>query len=124
MEYNKVKVTVCGKEYSLQTTESPEYVTSLAMQLDKKIDQILSVNETISLTTATVLVALEILDKNAKINSDIDNIRSQVKSYVEEASKARSELGKLRIEYESLKNQNELLKNDIELHNLKENLDK
>lgn len=123
MEYNKVKVTVCGKEYSLQTIESPEYVNGLATELDKKIEDVLSINDTVSLTTATVLVALELLDKNFKTTSDIDNIRIQVKSYVEEASKARSELDKLKIEYDALKSQNESLKNDLELHNLKEKLD-
>lgn len=124
MEYNKVKVTVCGKEYSLQTTETPEYVASLAKELDKRIDDILNINDTVALTTATVLVALEVLDKNSKITSDIDNIRSQVKSYVEEASKARSEYDKLKLEYETLKSQNDALKSDLELYNLKENLDK
>ena len=38
---NKVKITICGKEYSLQADEQPAYVQQLAARLDQKITELM-----------------------------------------------------------------------------------
>jgi cell division protein ZapA len=119
MNYNKVKVHVCGKEYSLQTTESPAYVNEIARQLDKKINEMMNSNDTISSTTAAVLVGLGLIDDSLKTNSDIDNIRTQITSYVEEAATARLEVEKMKQELENKNREIGQLKTDLELFTLK-----
>ena len=88
---NRVKVTISGKEYPLQTNESPEYIMGVARQLSKKIDTVVESSDNISTSAATTLVALSILDELEKANANIDNIRTQIREYVDEAGKARAE---------------------------------
>lgn len=109
---NKVKVTICGKEYSLQTDEVPSYVINLAKKLDTQINSMMESSDNIPITTATVLVALSALDEAHKANENLDRIRTQIKSYVDDASTARSdceekdkEIALLRTKIVSLENE-------------------
>lgn len=126
---NRVKVTVCGKEYALQTEESASYLIGLARKLDKQINDITEGGDSISMVAATVLAALSALDGAEKANESIDNIRTQIKDYVDEAGRARLERDKAVEQAASLKKQNELLKtklacyeNDLKLKKLKESI--
>lgn len=126
---NRVKVTVCGKEYALQTEESASYLIGLARKLDKQINDITEGGDSISMVAATVLAALSALDDAEKANESIDNIRTQIKDYVDEAGRARLERDKAVEQAASLKKQNELLKtklacyeNDLKLKKLKESI--
>ena len=119
MTYNKVRVTICGKEYVLKTTEDPAYLKSIAKQLNDKIQATMDEDDTITLTTAAILVGLSILDDKFKTNSDIDNIRTQITSYVEEAADARLKAEKLENELENTKRELQRLKTDNELLKLK-----
>ena len=59
---NEVKVMICGKEYKLRTSESPNYVYSLARVLEAKIDEIVNAGSGSSPYTASIMVALALLD--------------------------------------------------------------
>ena len=120
---NKVQVSICGKSYNLQTEESPAYVISLAKDLERKIFQFMDDNEGVNLASATVMVGLSLLDDNTKSVSDADNIRAQIKGYVEEATDLRIEADRLRKEIESLKGENLSLKNDLGFRSLRETVD-
>ena len=63
---NKVRVTICGKEYALQTDETPSYVLGLAKRLDKQIEEMVNSADNISVTAAAVLIALSALDEANK----------------------------------------------------------
>ena len=69
MQYNRVEVYICGKRYVLQTSDDPEYIKELARQLDKKLNDIFNVDDTISLIDASILVAMEIMDESLKNTS-------------------------------------------------------
>ena len=84
---NKVKLTICGVNYYINTDESPEYVESLAQKIDERMSQIIKSGALVTMTQAAVLVALEMADEVAKS----EETRNQVKEYLEEAVKARSE---------------------------------
>ncbi|MEG2597434.1 MAG: cell division protein ZapA [Oscillospiraceae bacterium] len=120
---NKVTVVICGKSYSLQTEENQSYVVTLAKDLDHKISQFMDENESSSLTTAAVMVGLALLDDNMKSVSDVDNIRAQIKGYVEEATDIRIEADQLKREIEILKTENQSLKNDLEFCTLRDTVD-
>ena len=121
---NRVKVVICGKTYTLQTVESPSYMITLAKELDKRINAFLEENESAALTSAAVMVGLELMDESMKSVSDVDNIRAQIKGYVEEAASARIEADQLRRELSLLKRENESLKSDLELYNLRDKVAK
>ena len=88
---NKIKVVICGKEFTLQTAESSYYIFSLARTLEGRINELLSANSSASPFTASIMVGLAALDDLNKANQRLDTLREQSKEYVDEAGKARLE---------------------------------
>ena len=123
LKENKVKITICGKEYSLQTDERPAYVQQLAGRLDHKITEMMENNDTLSLSSAAILVGLTLMDDSYKTTSDMDNIRGEIRNYVEEAGMARAEADSLRKELEEREREIEALKTELGLKQLLRNID-
>lgn len=119
---NRIKVVVCGKEYSLQTEEQPSYIYGLAKRLERQINDLCSSNDCISSYSAAVMIALSTLDDLQKANESIDNIRTQIKEYVDDAGKARMERDEALREVEMLKVKITRLENELKLKKLKENM--
>ena len=119
---NKVRVTICGKEYALQTDETPSYVLGLAKRLDKQIEEMVNSADNISVTAAAVLIALSSLDEANKSNQSIDNIRTQIKDYVDDAGRARLERDEAVKELELTKTKLACLENDLKLKKLKDSI--
>lgn len=119
---NKVKVTVCGKEFSLKTDDEPSYFISLAKKVDDEIYKMMSESDNMSMQSAAVLTALAAYDEAQKANDSIDNIRTQIKEYVDEACRARTERD------EALKKQKELsarissLENELKIKRMKSDI--
>ena len=88
---NDVKVIICGKEYRLKTAEAPNYVFSLARNLEARISAHINSGSGTSPYTAAIMVALSLLDDLNKTNQKLDNVRNQTKEYVSEAGKTRIE---------------------------------
>lgn len=112
---NRVKVTVAGKDYVLQTREEERYVVNLAKVLDHKIGEILELNDSMSLTTACVLVGMDVLDEATKINSETDRLRFQLKDYVEQAAQSSSRIRELEKKVQILEKENQELWHEIEI---------
>lgn len=106
---NKIKIVLSGKEYTIQTDENVSYVKQLAEALDKKIDQFMRQNDSISVTSACMLVSLGLMDDCMKASSDKDNLRKQVIDYLEEATTSRTHIMELQREIDILKEKNEML---------------
>ena len=118
----KVRVIICGKSYTLNTDESPSYLTTLAEALTERINAFMDENDSASLTSAAVMVGLSLLDESNKSTCDVDNFRAQIKGYVEEAANARIEADQLKREIALLRQENEDLKNDLELLKLRDDV--
>lgn len=99
----KVKVKIYNREYSLQTEETQSYTLGLAKKLDTQIVQMMTGGSAISLVDASVLVALSALDECQKANDNIDNIRTQIKDYVDDAGDARLKCDELQKENRALR---------------------
>lgn len=106
---NKIKIVLSGKEYTIQTEESVSYVKQLAEELDHKIKDYMDQNESISVTSACMLVSLGLMDDCNRADSDKENLRKQVIDYLEEATKCRTEVTELKRENELLRQENERL---------------
>lgn len=91
LEKNKVKVTIAGIDYALSTEESPEYTTVLATEIDERLKEIRAANPFISTNQAAVLIALQYANTSKKAEQSADNLRAQIKDYLEDASQAKSE---------------------------------
>ena len=103
MPANKIKLEICGSNYVIATTDTEEYVLSLAEKLDSDMTQMLASNPTASVTTAAVITALGYLDELKKSTSGADNMRAQIKDYLEDAAKAKLAAEEARREVERLR---------------------
>ena len=118
---NEVKVIVCGKEYKLRTAESPNYVFALARALEAKINGYTNGGGS-SPYTASIMVALSLLDDLNKANQRLDNIRNETKEYVDEAGRSRIERDAAQKEIELLKSKIVQLENMVKLKQLKDSI--
>lgn len=111
MPFNKVKLNIAGASYVINSRDSEEKVLELAAVLDRDMREIMEKTPSASITAAAVLCALTYLDKLDKSNRGADNMRNQVKQYLEDADRARTEAEKVKLELEKLKIDIQYLKN-------------
>ena len=103
MPANKIKLEICGASYVIATTDTEEYVLGLAEKLDADMTQIMTNNPSASIATAAVITALGYLDELKKSTSGADNMRAQIKDYLEDAAKAKLSAEEARREVERLR---------------------
>ena len=108
---NKVKLTVAGTTYVVSTNEPEDKVLELAEKLDADMKRILDRTPAASVTAAAVICALTYLEKLDRSDKGADNMRMQIRQYLEEANSARAEAEKVKVELERLKIDIQYLKN-------------
>ena len=89
--------------FSLVTEDEPAYVEGLASKLSDQIEDLVAANVNLSVAQAAVLVALDCEDALCKHNNSSDNLRAQIKDYLEDAARARMEAEGYKRELEKLK---------------------
>ena len=89
MAANRVKLTICGANYVIVSEDEESYVQELGTRLDEEMNELMTKNQAISVTGAAVLKALDYLDELRKATMSADNMRGQVRDYLEDAAKAR-----------------------------------
>ena len=112
---NRVKLEIRGINYYINTAESPEYTEELAKEIDERLAQILKGGSFISMTQAAVLVALEKADAAYKGNQEVESLKVQVKEYLEESAKAKSERDYYKRELERIKTEAKFKNDQINL---------
>lgn len=102
MAKNRVHVRIGGASYTIVTEDEPQYVEDLAETVDSEIRSICNGNPSLSMTQAAVLVALDQMDACKKAGASADNLRVQIKDYLEESARAKMEVEVARREVERL----------------------
>ncbi|MEG0979282.1 MAG: cell division protein ZapA [Oscillospiraceae bacterium] len=110
MEKTKVKLSICGSDYFIFTDDDVKYVNDLGNELDERLSKLVHESSRISITQAAILVALEYADTAKKAVDSADNLRNQIKEYLEdsarykmEAEVARRDIERLNRELQSLR---------------------
>ena len=101
---NKITVNICGTDYTLMAEESPSYIQKVAALVDAKMSEIMAGGR-ISRTDAAVLAAANIADELLKQQSSTENLRSQLKGYLDDANRAKNELSECKREIFKLQQQ-------------------
>ncbi|MDR0992769.1 MAG: cell division protein ZapA [Ruminococcus sp.] len=99
---NKMKISVCGKEYKLNTDSSEEDLRALAASAERTITEFMS-QARLSVQDAAVLAALDAYAEADKHSKSVDNIRIQLQEYISEAARARAEIDEAAKSKENLK---------------------
>lgn len=113
MAKNKVQIKIWGATYSIITEDDAEYVEELGEFIDGEMNNISSKNPSLSSIQCAVLVALDQADACKKATASADNLRAQIKDYLEDSARARMEVDVARREIERL---------NREISNLREKL--
>ena len=103
MPINKVKLNICGTEYIIASDEPEGYVQELGSQVDRAMRGLLDSDERISTTMAAVLTAITNADAAKKAEDSADNLRAQMKGYLDDNARARQEIESLRRELGELR---------------------
>lgn len=102
MEKNRVSLRIYGNSYTIVTEDDPDYVEDLGELIDKEMREIAVDAPSLSTTQCAVLVALNQADACKKATVSADNLRAQIKDYLEDSARARMEVDVARREIERL----------------------
>ena len=92
---NRVTMNICGEEYTLIAEESPSYMERVGKLVDEKLSEVLSAGS-VSRTDAAILTAINLADELLKAQESGENLRRQVKTYLDEAAQAKNEASELK----------------------------
>ena len=98
MATSKVRLNICGSSYVVNTSESEDYMKNLADRLNLDMNEFED-----AITTAAVMTALNYRDELEKASGSADNMRRQIKDYLEDAASAKMAAEEARRENASLK---------------------
>ena len=86
MEKQKTVVTVGGKEYTLVSSDSPEYMNRVAAYVDRKLEE-MSMATRLPTNMVAVLTSLNMADELMKSHDENSRLRREIMAL-------RAELGK------------------------------
>ncbi len=110
MSRNRIRLNICGAEFALTSDDSESYVHAIAEEVEAGITELVQKSPHISITTAGIISALNYCDEKHKSEDAADNLRSQIKDYLEDSSRARTEAEEARREVERLKKELQTLR--------------
>ena len=94
---NRITDSICGEDYTLLAEENPGYMQKVAALVDAKMTDIMASGR-VSRMDAAVLAAANLADEMLKQQGITENLRSQLKGYLDDMNKAKSELSECKRE--------------------------
>ena len=94
---NRVVVTICGEDYTFVAEESTSYMQKVGAYVGDKMNEILNTAK-VGRTDAAVLTAANIADELFESQAAAEQLRGQIKGYLDEAGKAQAEVSELKRE--------------------------
>ena len=101
---NHVVITICGEEYNFVADESAAYMQRVGSYVSDKMHEVLS-SAKVGRTDAAILTAANITDELFKAQAAAEQLRAQIKGYLDEAGKAQAEVSELKRELFRLQQQ-------------------
>ena len=92
---NRVTMSICGEEYTLVAEESSAYMEKVGALVDKKMSELMDAAH-MGRGDAAVLAAVNIADELFKAQESAENLRRQLKTYLDEAAQAKAEISELK----------------------------
>ena len=90
---NRVVINICGEDYTFVAEESAAYMEKVGAYVSGKMQEVLD-----GRTDAAVLTAVNITDELFKAQSASEQLRGQIKGYLDEAGKAQNQVSELKRE--------------------------
>ena len=93
---NRVVINICGEDYTFVAEESAAYMEKVGAYVSGKMQEVLD-GAKVGRTDAAVLTAVN-TDELFKAQSASEQLRSQIKGYLDEAGKAQNQVSELKRE--------------------------
>ena len=94
---NRVVISICGEEYTFIADESAANMQKVGSYVSEKMEEVLN-SAKVGRTDAAILTAANIADELFKAQAASEQLRSQIKGYLDEAGRAQSEASELKRE--------------------------
>ena len=94
---NRVVISICGEDYTFVAEESAAYMEKVGNYVSAKMNEVLS-SAKVGQIDAAVLTAVNITDELFKSQAAAEQLRGQIKEYLDEAGKAQAEASELKRE--------------------------
>ncbi|MBQ6020894.1 MAG: cell division protein ZapA [Clostridia bacterium] len=101
MEKKNVRFYVFGAEFRILTGDSEEYIRSIAADTEARIRRYHDGGKVTGFQAA-VLTAMEFAEENRRKETILDNIKQQLKSYLDDAARIKTERDQYKEAYEKL----------------------
>lgn len=88
---NRVTIRIAGENYTILSPESASYMQRIAQMVDERMEETQGLPG-MSLLKSAVLAACNFADESCKTAEVADNLREQMKHYLDEAESLRREL--------------------------------
>jgi len=126
-EKTRVDVLIAGKTYTISGYESDEYIQRVGLYVDRKMNEVLRSNNTLSTSIAAVLTALNVADDYYKAHENELNFKKEIVTSKLEIERLLEENSILEDRNKELieKNNNiliEIAKREAELAEIRSNL--
>ena len=92
---NRVTMNICGEEYTLVADESSAYMEKVGALVDQRMAELMEAAH-MGRSDAAVLAAVNIADELFKAQESAENLRRQLKTYLDEATQAKAEASELK----------------------------
>ena len=92
---NRVTMNICGEEYTLVAEETSSYMEKIGSIVDEKMRELMD-SARVSRNDAAVLAAVNLADELCKAQEGTENLRRQLKNYLDEANAAKNEISELK----------------------------
>ena len=92
---NRVTMNICGEDYTLVADEAAAYMEKVGSLVDEKMRQLMD-SAHVSRSDAAVLAAINLADELNKTQEGTENLRRQLKTYLDEANAAKNEVSELK----------------------------
>ena len=91
----RVTMNICGEEYTLVADESSAYMEKVGALVDQRMSELMEAAH-MGRSDAAVLAAVNIADELFKAQESAENLRRQLKTYLDEATQAKAEASELK----------------------------
>lgn len=93
----RITVNIGNQSYTLVSEEEEDYVKRIATLVGSELEQV-NTGSHLAMTDAAILAAVNIADKYFKEREAGDNLRRQLKEYLDEGSRLKNEISELKRE--------------------------
>ncbi len=98
-------VSVGGIDITIQTDEDRGYIQKLASKVDEKVLSYLRMGAKVTVAQAAVLTAMELCDEFEKNNAAVENMRAQMRGYIEDSIRAAADRDRYKAELDRTRNE-------------------